>query len=509
MIERQNITENSRRIARNTVLLYFRMLLTLLVGLFTTRVIVSSLGKPDFGTYGAVAGVVAMFGIFTNSMGSAISRFITFEMGNTKADLGKTFSTALSIQILLAVAIALIAEPVGLWWISHKMVIEPGRLNAARWVFQFTIINFAIQLVSVPYNADIIAHERMDAFAWISILEALGKLGVAYAIMVSPFDRLISYSALLAVVSLITRGAYGVFCNRHFPESRAGIHLDKETFGRMFAFAGWNTIGAGAGILRDQGGNQLLNLFFGPIANASWSLAAQVNGAAQKFVTSFTTAINPQITKSCAAGDKEYMMRLIFRGSRMSVWLLLLIVYPIIFNTGFLVDLWLGKGLAPEGTVTFIRLVLVYLMVEAVSYTMVTAMLSTGKIRDYQLLVGGLLLMNVPVDYILLKAGAPAETIYYVAIAIGILCLFARLFMLRKMTGLDIGRFLREVLLREIAVAGLALATPLALRNLPLGGWAAFLTSSLATDLVAAVLIWRLGLDADERHIISHKLVRR
>ena len=509
MTGNDSITENSRRIARNTVLLYFRMLLLMLVGLFTTRVIVGTLGKADFGIYGAVAGVVAMFGIFTNSMSSAISRFITFEMGRSDADLGKIFSTALCIQILLAAAIAVIAEPAGLWWISQKMVLPPDRLHAARWVFHFSVINFAIQLISVPYNAEIIAHERMDAFAWISILEAVCKLAVAFAIMASPVDRLIFYAALLTLVSLITRGAYGFFCHRHFPESRAGVHLDKSTFGHMFAFAGWNTIGAGAGILRDQGGNQLLNLFFGPVANASWSLAAQVNGTVQKFVTSFTTAINPQITKACANGDTDYMTRLIFRGSRMSVWLLMLIVYPILFNAGFLTGLWLGSSLVPDGAVSFIRLVLIYLMVESVSYTMVTAMLSTGNIRDYQLVVGGLLLLNLPADYILLKAGAPAQVIYYVAIAIGVICLFARLIMLHRMIGLPVGRFIREVLLREICVATLALAVPLVLSRVLPAGWPGLIVSFLATDAVAAALIWWLGLDSDERHIITHKLMRR
>lgn len=505
----KNISENSRRIARNTVLLYFRMFLLMAVGLFASRVILRALGENELGIYSTVAGVVTMFSILTGSMSSAISRFITFELGKKEKDLQKVFSTAVAIQFILAAIIVVLAEPAGLWYISHKMVLPPDRIVAAQWVLQFTILSFIIQLVSVPYNADIIAHERMDAFAWISIFEALGKLAVAFAIMISPIDKLIFYAAMLAVVSLLTRMAYAIFCKRHFEESKAGVHLDGTTFRSMFSFAGWNFIGAGSGVLRDQGGNLLLNAFFGPIANAAWFFANQVNGAVQKFVTSFTTALNPQITKSYASGDREYMMRLIFRGSRLSIWLLLLVVYPIIFNAGFLVDLWLGASQAPENTVVFIRLVLIYIMIEAVSYTMVTAMLSTGNIRNYQLLVGGLQLLNLPVDYILLRMGAPAEVIYYVAGAVAILCLSARLFMLRKMIALPVGRFLREVLSRELVVAGLALVVPLLLSRSTLEGWGGFLLSVLATEISSCIIIWFIGCDHDEKDIILHKILHR
>ena len=505
----QGISENSRRIARNTVLLYFRMFLLMVVGLFTSRVILRVLGESELGIYGTVAGVVTMFSILTGSMSAAISRFITFELGSRESNLGKVFSTAVSTQLLLAAIVILLAEPAGLWYISHKMVLPPDRILAAKWVLQFTILSFVIQLVSVPYNADIIAHERMDAFAWISIFEGLGKLAVAFAIMVSPIDRLIFYAAMLALVSLLTRFAYGWFCRRHFEETHAGWQFDKGIFGKMFSFAGWNFIGAGSGVLRDQGGNLLLNAFFGPVANAAWFLTNQVNGAVQKFVTSFTTAINPQITKSYAAGDRDYMFRLIFRGSRLSVWLLLLVAYPVIFNAGFLVDLWLGAGQAPANTVLFIRLVLVWLMVESISYTMVTAMLATGNIRDYQLLVGGLMLLNIPIDWILLKTGSPAEIIYYVGIAIAVLCLAARLFMLRKMIGLSVGRFLKEVLARELAVAGFALIVPGLIFSHMEAGWSTLIISLLATEASSCLLIWLIGLDHDEKHILAHKILHK
>ena len=509
MIERQNITENSRRIARNTVLLYFRMFLLMAVGLFTSRVILHALGETELGIYSAVGGAVALFGVLTGSMSSAISRFITYEMGLKESDLGRVFSSAVCIQILLSAVVIVIAEPVCLWWISNQMVLPPDRIFAAKWVLQFTLLSFVIQLVSVPYNADIIAHERMDAFAWISIFEACGQLAVALAIKYSPIDKLIFYSAMLALVSLLVRIAYGVFCKRNFAEARAGWQPDRKLFSKMFSFAGWNFIGSGSGVLRDYGGNILLNVFFGPAANAAWHFASKVNGAVQKFVASFTTAINPQITKSWAAGEYEYMMRLIFRGSRMSIWLMMLVTLPLLFNTSFLTEIWLGKGLVPEGTVTFIQLILIYLMIEAISYTMVTAMLSTGDIRDYQILVGGLQLLNLPVDWLLLKAGAPAYIIFVVASAVAVLCLAARLFMLRKMIGLPLGRFLREVLLRELLVVGLAALLPFFISRFMEPSWGAFLLSFAATEIWSIALIWLLGLEHDEKDILLHKIVRR
>ena len=488
------------------------MFVLMVVGLITSRVVLRALGTEDFGIYGAVAGVITLFTVFTGSMSAAISRFITFELGREEegTDLRKVFSTAVSIQLVLSAVIVLLAETLGLWWLNSQMQVPPERMEAARWVFQFSLLSLVIQLVSVPYNADIIARERMDAFAYISIFEGVGKLAVAFCIAVSPADKLVLYAALLALVSLLTRLAYGIFCRRHFPEARYDWKLDRTLFGRMFSFAGWNFIGSGSGILRDQGGNQLLNLFFGPVANASWLLASQVNGTVQKFVTSFTTAVNPQITKSYASGDRDYMMHLVFKGSLMSVYLLAMVVCPVFFNAEFLVNLWLGADAVPPDAVLFIRLVLMYLMVESISYTMVTAMLATGDIRDYQLLVGGLQLLNVPLAWLCLKLGAPAQCIYWVAIGVAFCCLAARLYMLRGMIGLPVGRFLREVFLNELLVVVVSMGAGFALaRLLPLDTWWGFLVHVFASLLLTAAAVWLLGFSRQERHDWTQRILKR
>ena len=497
MEDRTNI---AGRVARNTLMLYVRMIFLLIVGLYASRVILRTLGQEDFGVYTAVGGVVALFSVLTGSMSSAISRFMTFELGKREgADSPAVFNTAVTIQIVLAAVIVLLSEPIGLWWLHSKMNIPPDRMGAAFWVLQLSLLTFVANLLSVPYNAAIIAHEKMDAFAYIGILEGLLKLLIAYLVAVSPIDRLVFYAALMAGVSVLVRLLYGFYCRSRFEEARYLFRFDRRYFREMFSFAGWNMIGSGSAVLRDQGGNQLLNLFFGPAVNAAWGFATQISTGVQRFVSNFITALNPQITKSWASGERDTMMRLVFKGSRLSVYLLLFLALPVMANAGWLVDLWLGKGLVPPHTVSFIRLVLVYILVESVSYTMVTAMLSTGKIRSYQIVVGGIQLLNVPVAYLLLRSGASPEAIYWTAIALALCCLAARLFMLRGMIGLDVGDFLSGVLLNEVIVVAAASAVPL---------WMAFsmeanllnvLGNCVVCALCTGLSVWFLGLSADER----------
>ena len=263
------VAENNKRIAKNTVLLYFRMLLIMLVSLYTSRIVLRALGVEDFGIYNVVGGVVAMFSILSGSLSSAISRFITFELGkNDLNKLKRVFSASVTIQIILAILIVVVAEIIGTWFINAKMNIAPDRLQAANWVFHFSILTFVVNLINVPYNATIIAHERMSAFAYISILEVMGKLAIAYFVQIAPIDRLIFYAILMFGVALIIRFIYALYCRRHFEETHYHFIWDRQLLKQMFGFAGWNFIGTSSSLLRDQGGNILLNLFFGPVVNA-------------------------------------------------------------------------------------------------------------------------------------------------------------------------------------------------------------------------------------------------
>lgn len=424
-------TENNKRIARNTLLLYFRMLFLMIISLYTSRIVLNALGVEDFGIYNVAGGVVAMFSILSGSLSAAISRFITYELGkNNVLKLKTIFSSAITIQIGLGIVIAFFAETIGIWFLNTQMNIPIERMTAANWVLQFSIITFIINLISVPYNAVIIAHEKMSAFAYISIFEAIGKLLIAYLITISPIDKLIFYAILMCGVAIAIRLLYGYYCKRHFDECRFHFIWNKQIFQQIFSFAGWNFIGASSAVLRDHGGNIIINLFCGPTVNAARGIAFQVNNAIQGFVSNFMTALNPQITKSYAAKNYTYMMTLIFQGARLSFYMLLLLSLPIIINTHYLLTLWLNT--VPEHTVLFVRLVLIFAMSESISGPLITAMLATGNIRNYQIIVGGLQMLNLPTSYILLSLGAIPETVLIVAVLISQCCLMARLYMLKK-----------------------------------------------------------------------------
>lgn len=496
---------NSKRIAKNTLLLYFRMLFLMAVSLYTSRVVLNALGVEDFGIYNVVGGVVAMFSMLSGSLSAAITRFITYELGTgDRESLKRIFSSAVTIQIGLAVLIILLAEAIGVWFLNIKMNIPDARIVAANWVFQFSILTFAINLISVPYNASIIAHERMSAFAYISILEAIEKLAIAFLIVVSPMDKLIFYAILMCAVALIVRFAYGIYCKRNFEECTYHFIFDKDLLKRMFGFAGWNFIGATSAVLRDQGGNVVINLFCGPAVNAARGIAFQVNNAISGFATNFMTALNPQITKSYATGDRDYMMTLIFQGARLSFYMLLLLSLPVLFNTHYILKLWLKT--VPEHAVLFVQLVLIFAMSESISNPLITAMLATGRIRNYQLAVGGLQLMNLPVSYILLRMNMLPEVVIVVAIVISQCCLAARLLMLRGMIRLSVRKYLKKVYINVFVVTVLASVLPFLFAGRLEESFMNFVLLSLVAVICTAVTIYYVGCNKTERQFVWNKL---
>lgn len=500
-----NTTENNKRIAKNTLLLYFRMLFLMAVSLYTSRIVLNALGVEDFGIYNVVGGVVTMFSVLSGSLSAAISRFITYEIGKGNQDkLNKIFSSAVTIQLGLAGIIILLAETIGIWFLNIKMNIPELRMEAANWVFQFSILTFAINLISVPYNACIIAHEKMSAFAYISILEAVGKLAIAYLIVVSPMDKLIFYAILMCIVALIVRFTYGNYCKRHFSECTYHFIWDKQLLKQMFGFAGWNFIGAASAVLRDQGGNVVINLFCGPTVNAARGIAFQVNTAVNQFVTNFMTALNPQITKSYAAGNKEYMMTLIFQGARLSFYMLLLLSLPILINTHYILGLWLK--LVPDHAVFFVQLVLIFAMSESISQPLITAMLATGKIRNYQIIVGGLQMMNLPISYLLLRLGFFPEIVIIVAICISQCCLAARLVLLRGMIGVSIRKYLQKVYFNILTVSAIAIVLPLISTQYIDETFIGFIIVSLIAVVCTIISIYFIGCNRQERQFIHQKL---
>lgn len=498
-------SDNNKRIAKNTLLLYFRMLFMMVVSLYTSRVILNALGVEDFGIYNVVGGVVAMFTVISGSLSAAISRFITYELGKgDQSKLNKIFSASVTIQLALSLIIVVLIESVGVWFLNTKMTIPADRMVAANWVLQFSIITFVINLISVPYNAAIIAHERMSAFAYISILEAVCKLAIAFLIMVSPMDKLVFYAILMCAVSVLIRFTYGHYCKKHFTECTYHFHWDKDILKKMFGFAGWNFIGASSAVLRDHGGNIVINLFYGPSVNAARGIAIQVNNAIMGFASNFMTALNPQITKSYASGDREYMMTLLFQGARLSFYMLLMLSLPVLVNTHYILVLWLK--MVPEHAVFFVQLILVFAMSESISNPLITAMLATGKIRNYQIVVGGLQMMNLPISYVCLRLGCIPETVLIVAIVISQCCLAARLYMLRGMIGLSSIQYLKKVYFNVIVVALLSLVVPGLLSKCIEESFLSFVLLFLVAVVCTVIVEFYVGCNGKERAFVIEKM---
>lgn len=477
------------------------MFFIMCITLYTSRVVLNALGIEDYGLYTAVGGFVALFGVISGSLSTAISRFITFELGKGNyIKLKLIFSSSVLIQFLIALLIIVLVETVGVWFLNERMTVPEGQLTAANWVLQFSVITFAVNLISVPYTAVIIAHEKMSAFAYISIFDAVGKLLIAYLISVSPTNRLITYSILLCCLAIITRLIYNIYCQKHFEECKFVLKFDKSTTKEIFSFAGWNFIGSCSGLLRDQGINILLNLFCGPAVNAGRGIAMQVSSAINTFTGSFTSALNPQITKQFAKNNYEEWSRLVYRGAKFSCFLLLIPSVPLFFESQTILSLWLS--IVPPYTSIFVRLIIVYVFVETISCTLVTLMLATGNIRNYQILVGGCQMLNFPVAYCLLKLEFEPEFTIVGSIVIACICMALRLFMLHRMVRLNIAAFLSQVLVQIIIVALASTIVPIILIEEMSEGINRVCIVIFTSVIWTASMSFFLGCSSGERKII-------
>ena len=496
---------NSKRIAKNTILLYFRTLITMCITLYTSRVVLNSLGVDDYGLYNVVGGVVAMFSILSGSLSAAISRFTTFELGKNDAlRLKKVFCTTINIQIILIIIVLILLETIGLWFLNNKIVIAPDRLTAANWVYHFSVVTFCVNLLSVPYNASIIAHEKMSAFAYISVIDSVLKLFIALLISFSTVDRLVFYGFLLMLCGLTIRMIYANYCKRHFEECSYHLIIDKDLTKEMFGFASWNFIGASSDVLRDQGGNIIINLFFGTSVNAARGIAIQVSNAVTTFTSNFLVAIRPQITKNYASGNLDYMLQLIYRGSKFSFFILLIVALPVYITLPFLLQVWLGQ--VPEHTVNFIRIILLFVMNETMSGPMITAMLATGKIRNYQIIVGGSQLLNIPLSYLCLHMGYPSESVFIVALIVSCLGMFLRVYMLRGMIGMSLKKYYFEVYFRALIVILAASIMPFLLSlYFPLNIMTTILLA-IVSIICACLSVYGIGCTQEERIFIHHAI---
>lgn len=453
------MSDNSR-IAKNTLLLYVRMLFTLGVSLYTSRVILQNLGVEDFGIYNVVGSVVTMFVFLNSAMTSVTQRYLSFEIGrNNEEQLNKVFNISLVIHFGLSIIIVLISETVGLWILNNKMVIPSSRVVAANWVYQCSLLATILMMVSVPYNALIISREKMSAFAYISILDVLLKLLIAIAISFAKTDRLVFYAILIVGVQLIDRLIYGFYCSRKFVEAKIKIVRYEALYKEMMVFASWGLLGHLSVIITQSVQNILLNVFFNPIVNAARGISVQVANAIQGFSSNFQLSVEPQITKTYSVGDIKRLHLLIINSSRYSLYLLYLLSLPLFLKIDVVLGLWLTE--VPEYTASFVRISLLMSLGGALANPINIAVRATGKVKMIELTGGTLLVMNLPISYFCLRNGMEPISVFYVQLIIIILTLIVRLYFAKIQIDLSIREYLKTVLLKPFVVMSIALVIPL------------------------------------------------
>lgn len=498
-------TVNNKRIAKNTLLLYIRMIFTMAVTLYTSRVVLKVLGAEDFGIYSVVGGVVTMFSFINGGMVAATQRYITFEIGRkNKVRLQRVFSTSLQIHFLISVFVLILAETIGLWFLLNKMTIPEEKLFSAFWVYQCSIIASIVNIMSIPYNADIIAHEKMSAFAYISVVEVSLKLGIVYLLLLSTYDKLLVYAVLVLIVQLCIRLIYSWYCKKHFAESKYQHHIDFSLLKEMFSFAAWSFWGGLASVLYTHGVNILLNVFFGPIVNAARGIAVQVQSAVQQFVSNFQMALNPQITKNFATGNLEEMHSLMFRSARFSFFLLYFLTLPILLEANFILSLWLDE--VPPNTQIFTQLMILISLIYATANPLVVANQATGKVKVYQAVVGGVLLLILPISYITLKLGAPAYAVFIVHFFVECVAQIVRMMILRKYIKLNIFIYVKNIYIPIFFVIAISVILPLFIHHAMDEGWERFVLVALGSFVSVGLSVVAVGLTKNERRFILGKV---
>ena len=495
---------DNKRIAKNTMMLYGRTLFMLFISLFTSRVTLQALGVNNYGIQSAVGGVMAMFSIVSGSLSKSISRYITFELGHGDKDkLNRIFCTSLNIQLLIGFLIIILGETIGVWFLNTKMNIPADRMTAANWVLQFSIWSFFIGLTQVPYGACIVGHERMSVFAYFGILNAVLKLVIVYLLYISPFDKLISFAALGFIVSIGMRMAQRIYCIRHFDECHYRLIFDKELMKNMSGFAGWSFLTNTAWIFNTSGLNILINIFFGVSFNAARGLAGSIEGHIKKFYNDFMTAINPQITKSYAAGQLDDMHKLVCRGTRLSYLLMFTLTLPFMFEAYVVLYLWLGQ--VPDYTVLFFRLSAIAQLVTLLGQTGVTACMATGNIKWYTIIITSVGFLVFPLTWIAFKLGMPVESSYIIYIIIYALLDYIRLLIMKRLLDFPIMMYVRDTLIPVLKVTIISIILPLLLYNTLEPSILKSLFVIVISLLCASATSYYVGLNENERLFVISK----
>lgn len=497
------LASNHKRILRNTGMLYIRMLLAMVVGLYTTRVLLNVLGVDDFGIYFVVAGFVALLGFMQGAMTTATQRYFAFDLGQSNGEnLRGLFNTSLQVHALLALCIVLLAETAGYWFVSTQLTIPADRLDAALTAYHLSVVAFAVSVMTVPLTAMLMANERMGMFALMSMADILLKLIAVLLLPYLAYDKLSMYAALLLGVSLLTISGYLLINRIMFPAVRLQWNWDKQSFRSMLGFTAWSTWGNLAAALAEHGNNILLNIFFGPAVNAGRSIASQANGALNQFVTNVQAAVNPQIVKLYASGGAAEMHKLVLRAAKYNFYILFTLALPVLLNTEVLLELWLVQ--VPPYAAVFLKLTIIASLINSISGPLMTSAQATGYIRLYHTVVGGVLLLNVPVSYFFLSYGLPPVTVLVITIGLAIIALVARLYIISPLINLSILSFLSSVVARVSLVSIIAGGSTFVIRVAIGDSLLAVLGNLVVAVLIPIITVWFFGLDKlEKQQIIS------
>lgn len=480
------------------------MLLILLIGLYTSRVILNVLGVEDFGVYEVVGGLVSLFSILSSSLSSAISRFITFSLGKNDPEASaRVYSTAIMIQVLMVIVIGILIEVFGVWYLYHKMNLPEGRIDAAFWVLQSSILIFLLGLINVPFDAEIVAHEDMRIYAYLSITDAVLSLLIAMSLRYFMADKLIIYAVLAMLSCLLMRILYISYCKRNYEECHFSYVRDKHMLRELGSFAGWLLLNEGSWILNQQGVTLLVNAYFGVTMNAARGIATRVYGLVNKFSANFMTALTPQITKTYADGDMASLHKLVFRGTKLSYYLMLLIAIPVLIETPIILQLWLK--IVPDHAVQFARLTIISALIIVLGTPLVKAQLATGDIKKYQIIVSIYSISVFPLTWIAYKCGLPAEWSYHIFNFVYFIILFVRIYLVKDLIHLPWKEFLKDVYLRVLIVTVVSSLLPFGLSWIQSDSIWRLIEVTVLSTISVCTTVYLVGLNKSEKaHITDY-----
>lgn len=496
---------NNKRIAKNTLLLYFRMLLMMVVSLFTSRIVLDKLGVTDYGIYNVVGGIVSMLGFLTGAMANAVQRFLSFEIGRgDKQRVNHIFNVSLMAHCGIAIFVLVAMELAGVWYLNTYMNIPLARLDAANWVLQCSIFATLFSIIQVPYNAIIIAKEQMGIYAYISILEVCLRLVIVYLLSIGNFDKLKLYSILMMLVTIGILAIYNIYCAKKYEEAKFSVVRDTKALKEIVGFAGWNMLGELAWVFTGQGVNIILNLFFGPAVNAARGLAEQVNGAVSRFVNNFQVAVNPQLVKNYAANQLDDMKKLLYSSTRFSYYLMLFLSLPLILRMDYILHIWLKD--VPGYTTGFCQLVLICTLVSTISNLLSQVARAYGKIRNYQIWVSLVLFLNFPLSYLALELGASPLVTMVINICVQFALIFVRLYIVRKMVNIDLPEFVKKALFPISKVTIISVVLPCICAYTLDNNFIGFVGVCLISFLSSFVTIWGIGMNAHEKLYLANAM---